>query len=78
MTRDKASEGSAGPGSPMTPDDLPDEATPADRAKSKAVPIGRPVSREQFHPADALRAWFYGMYAAGPNLWATQIGAAKF
>jgi len=22
----------------MTPDDLPDEATPADRAKSKAVP----------------------------------------
>ena len=48
MTCDKASEGSAGPGSPMTPDDLPDEATPADRAKSKAVPIGRPVSREQF------------------------------
>jgi hypothetical protein len=48
MTRDKASEGCAGPGSPMTPDDLPDEATPADRAKPKAVPIGRPVSREQF------------------------------
>jgi hypothetical protein len=29
-------------------------------------------------PADALRVWFYSMYAAGPNLWATQIGAAKF
>jgi hypothetical protein len=71
MTRDKASEGSAGPGSPMTPDDLPDEATPADRAKSKAVPIGRPFSREQFEK-------LYSMYAAGPNLWATQIGAAKF
>jgi hypothetical protein len=71
MTRDKASEGSAGPGSPMTPDDLPDEATPADRAKSKAAPIGRPVSREQFEK-------LYSMYAAGPNLWATQIGAAKF
>jgi hypothetical protein len=47
MTRDKASEGGAGPGSPMTPGELPDEATPADRAKPKAVPIG-PVSREQF------------------------------
>ena len=48
MTRDKASEGCAGPGSPMKQDDVPDEATPVDRAKPKAVPIGRPVSREQF------------------------------
>jgi hypothetical protein len=29
-------------------------------------------------PADGLRVWFYSMYAAAGNNWATQIGSSKF
>ena len=29
-------------------------------------------------PADTLRTWFYSMYAASGNQWATQVGASKF
>jgi hypothetical protein len=29
-------------------------------------------------PADTLRTWFYSMYAAVGNKWATQVGSSKF
>ena len=50
--RDKSPEGTGSPGAPFNPLDLPDEPTEGDTARSerrsRAVPIGRPISQEEF------------------------------